>query len=103
MGMVLSAALLVGSGAGAARAQNLGNLTFRSIGPSISGGRMGDVAGTDRDPALYYAGAAGGGVWKTTDGGLHWEPVFDAQDVAGQVADPLGDCIAMERTGLQDA
>lgn len=100
--LTLCAALLIGSGAGFARAQELGNLTFRSIGPSISGGRMGDVAGTDRDPMLYYAGAAGGGVWKTTDGGLHWDPVFDAQDVApiGAVAiDPSNENVVWAGTG----
>src|SRR5579884_3684515 len=100
--MALCAALVIGSGAGSARAQSLGNLTFRSIGPSVSGGRMGDVAGTDQDPLLYYAGAAGGGVWKSSDGGLHWEPVFDDQDVApiGAVAiDPSNENVVWAGTG----
>lgn len=100
--IVACAALLAGSGAGIARAQTLGNLTFRSIGPSVSGGRIGEVAGTDADPMLYYAGAAGGGVWKSSDGGVHWEPVFDAQDVApiGAVAiDPSNENIVWAGTG----
>ena len=50
---------------------------WRSIGPSVSGGRVAAVAGTDLDPALFYAGAAGGGVWKSTNGGSDWRPVFD--------------------------
>ena len=50
---------------------------WRSIGPSVSGGRVATVAGTDLDPALFYAGAAGGGVWKSTNGGADWRPVFD--------------------------
>jgi photosystem II stability/assembly factor-like uncharacterized protein len=50
---------------------------WRSIGPSISGGRVATVAGTDLDPALFYAGAAGGGVWRSTNGGIDWRPVFD--------------------------
>lgn len=58
------------------------SLPWRSIGPSISGGRLAAVAGTNRDPALYYVGAAGGGVWKTTNAGQTWTPVFDRQDVA---------------------
>ena len=37
-------------------------LHWRSIGPAVSGGRVATVAGTDLDPALLYAGAAGGGV-----------------------------------------
>ncbi|MDB5068910.1 MAG: BNR/Asp-box repeat protein, partial [Candidatus Eremiobacteraeota bacterium] len=52
-------------------------LQWRSIGPAVSGGRVAAVAGTDLDPALMYAGAAGGGVWRSTNGGTDWTPVFD--------------------------
>jgi photosystem II stability/assembly factor-like uncharacterized protein len=52
-------------------------LQWRSIGPAVSGGRVATVAGTDLDPALMYAGAAGGGVWRSTNGGTDWSPVFD--------------------------
>jgi len=52
-------------------------LQWRAIGPAVSGGRVATVAGTDLDPALFYAGAAGGGVWKSTNGGHTWAPVFD--------------------------
>ena len=52
-------------------------LQWRSIGPAVSGGRVATVAGTDLDPALIYAGAAGGGVWRSTNGGTDWTPVFD--------------------------
>ncbi|MBV9645854.1 MAG: hypothetical protein JO043_00145, partial [Candidatus Eremiobacteraeota bacterium] len=55
---------------------------FRSIGPATSGGRVTAVAGTDRDAALYYIGAAGGGIYKTTNGGFDWTPVFDEAAVA---------------------
>jgi photosystem II stability/assembly factor-like uncharacterized protein len=57
-------------------------LSYREIGPAISGGRSTAVAGTNRDPRLYYAGAAGGGVFKTTDGGASWRAVFDREPVA---------------------
>jgi photosystem II stability/assembly factor-like uncharacterized protein len=57
-------------------------LAWRNIGPAVSGGRLGALAGTDRDAALYYAGAAGGGIWKTSNSGQTWSPVFDTQDVA---------------------
>ncbi len=53
-------------------------LRWRNIGPAVAGGRVATVAGTDLDPALFYAGAAGGGVWKSTNGGAGWTPVFDA-------------------------
>ena len=52
-------------------------LRWRSIGPPVSGGRVATVAGTDLDPNLFYAGAAGGGVWRSTNGGPDWTPVFD--------------------------
>ncbi|MDQ2872586.1 MAG: hypothetical protein M3R35_05615, partial [Candidatus Eremiobacteraeota bacterium] len=61
---------------------SLDQLRWRNLGPAVSGGRLGAVAGTDADPALYYAGAADGGVWKSTNGGQSWQPVFDKQDVA---------------------
>ncbi|HET7813066.1 MAG TPA: hypothetical protein VFL13_01700 [Candidatus Baltobacteraceae bacterium] len=70
----------------------LSQLQFRNVGPQVSGGRLGTVAGTDLDPSLYYAGAADGGVWKTTNAGVSWTPVFDLQAVQsiGAVAiDPI--------------
>jgi photosystem II stability/assembly factor-like uncharacterized protein len=57
-------------------------LTYREIGPAISGGRTTAVAGSNRDASLYFAGGAGGGVFKTTDAGASWNPVFDGQPVA---------------------
>src|SRR5258705_11670082 len=51
-------------------------LPYRSIGP-FRGGRSLAVAGVAGDPATYYFGAAGGGVWKTTDGAVTWSPIFD--------------------------
>jgi photosystem II stability/assembly factor-like uncharacterized protein len=59
-----------------------GNLQYRSIGPAISGGRTTAVAGSDTDPLLYYAGGAGGGVFKSIDGGASWRAVFDRERVA---------------------
>ena len=51
-------------------------LKWRSIGPS-RGGRSQAVSGSVARPLEYYFGAVGGGVWKTTDGGLTWRPVAD--------------------------
>ncbi|HUJ31639.1 MAG TPA: hypothetical protein VLY23_10195 [Candidatus Acidoferrum sp.] len=53
---------------------------FRFVGPSI-GNRVASIAGIPGDPSTYYAGAASGGVWKTTDGGNRWFPVFDKEPV----------------------
>ena len=51
-------------------------LQYRSIGP-FRGGRVTAVAGVPSQPFVYYFGATGGGVWKTTDGGINWEPITD--------------------------
>jgi photosystem II stability/assembly factor-like uncharacterized protein len=53
-------------------------LRWRSIGPN-RGGRSQTSAGSASRPLEYYFGATGGGVWKTTDGGLTWRPVSDKQ------------------------
>ena len=53
-------------------------LRWRSIGPN-RGGRSQTSAGSAARPLEYYFGATGGGVWKTTDGGLTWRPVSDKQ------------------------
>ena len=62
----------------AAQAQDIyQQLRYRHIGPV--GNRIAAVAGIAGDPHTYYAGAASGGIWKTVDGGLFWEPIFDEQ------------------------
>src|SRR5689334_20518176 len=53
-------------------------MRYRPIGP-FRGGRSLAVAGVTGDPATYYFGAAGGGVWKTTDGAVTWTPIFDRE------------------------
>src|SRR5215204_5322459 len=54
-------------------------LPWRTIGPE--GNRFSAAAGVPGDPFTYYVGAASGGVWKTTDGGVNWTPLFDDQPV----------------------
>jgi photosystem II stability/assembly factor-like uncharacterized protein len=58
----------------------LGALRFRHIGPV--GNRLTSVVGIPGQPNIYYVGAASGGIWKTIDGGVHWEPIFDSQPVS---------------------
>ncbi|HUY84195.1 MAG TPA: hypothetical protein VMU86_06445, partial [Steroidobacteraceae bacterium] len=64
------------------------HLKFRDLGPAIAGGRVTAVAGIPGDPRVYYVGAAGGGVFKTTDGGLTWKAIFkhEATSSIGAVA-----------------
>ena len=56
------------------------DLEFRSIGPAI-GGRASRACGVPGDPRTFYAAFAQGGVWKSTDGGHAWKPIFDDQEV----------------------
>ncbi|HEX8734302.1 MAG TPA: hypothetical protein VF721_03195 [Pyrinomonadaceae bacterium] len=57
---------------------------YRQIGPH-RGGRVGAVTGVPSQPNVYYFGATGGGVWKTTDGGVNWEPISDDYFKTGSV------------------
>ena len=58
------------------------NLKWREIGPAGTGGRVAAVAGSASNPKLYYFGAAGGGVWKSANGGQTWDSVFDKEPIA---------------------
>jgi photosystem II stability/assembly factor-like uncharacterized protein len=62
----------------------LKGLQWRSIGP-FRGGRSTAVAGVTSQPNVFYFGATGGGVWKTTDGGINWEPISDEYFKTGSV------------------
>lgn len=56
-------------------------LKWRMIGP-FRGGRAVAVAGVPGDSTTFYFGAVNGGIWKTTDAGIVWTPIFDGQPVA---------------------
>jgi photosystem II stability/assembly factor-like uncharacterized protein len=73
---LLPAAALVGQTPSGVPAEMLKALSYRMVGPS-RGGRVTAVAGHRAQPATFYMGATGGGVWKTTNYGQTWLPVSD--------------------------
>jgi len=82
-GLIAMAAFVAMAAAAAptAEADKESDFKFRFVGPKV-GNRIASVAGVAGDPGVYYAGAASGGVWKSTDSGNRWMPVFDKQTAA---------------------
>ncbi|MFZ2054499.1 MAG: hypothetical protein WAU81_09905 [Candidatus Aminicenantales bacterium] len=64
----------------------LDELEWRCIGPAIMGGRIDDFAVVEGNTDIIYAATASGGLWKTINNGVTWEPVFD-----GQATSSIGD------------
>ena len=52
-------------------------LKWRSVGPALTSGRVSDIAVNQNNPFEYYVAIASGGVWKTSNWGLEYIPVFD--------------------------
>lgn len=59
-----------------------GDLKPRSIGPAGMSGRVTAIDVVTSEPDIMYAGTASGGLWKSTSGGIKWEPVFDKEVTA---------------------
>jgi photosystem II stability/assembly factor-like uncharacterized protein len=60
-------------------ADTFSGLELRGIGPAMTSGRVVDIAVDPRRPTTWYVAAASGGVWKTTNAGTTWKPIFDDQ------------------------
>lgn len=58
---------------------NYSGLKFRNIGPALSSGRIADIAIHPNDQKIWYVAVGSGGVWKTTNDGVTWKPIFDNQ------------------------
>ena len=67
-----------------------GNLRARQIGPALMSGRINDIEVHPTNSRIIYVGAAGGGVWKSNDGGATFNPIFDkyAQSIGAIELDP---------------
>src|SRR5256885_12717499 len=62
-------------------ASTYSGLRWRMIGP-FRAGRVNAVTGVPGQPNTFYFGSVGGGVWKSTNSGRTWTPVFDSQPIA---------------------
>ena len=57
----------------------ISGLKWRSIGPSLTSGRISDIAVNPNNPFEYYVASSAGGVWKTINSGIEYTPVFDGE------------------------
>ena len=77
-------------------------LKLRNIGPAYMSGRIADIEVDANNPSIWYVAVGSGGVWKTNNGGITWEPIFDSEAVysTGDVTiDPSNSNIIWVGTG----
>ena len=78
LGLISSGTFYAQSYVGGLTSQELfGSITARHIGPALMSGRVSDIEGHPTDFKVIYIGTAGGGVWKSSDGGVHFSSIFD--------------------------
>ena len=81
---------------------SLHGLTFRSIGPAVTGGRIAAIAVDPLNPSTYFVGSGHGNLWKTTNNGMTFSPIFDDQGAyaIGAIAiDPTNSNVIWVGTG----
>ncbi|MFL6236772.1 MAG: VPS10 domain-containing protein [Thermoanaerobaculia bacterium] len=87
---------------GGMTAATFAGLEFRNIGPAVVGGRIVDVVVDPRTPTTWYVAAASSGVWKTTNAGTTWAPVFEGQgsfSIGCLAVDPKNPLVVWVGTG----
>jgi photosystem II stability/assembly factor-like uncharacterized protein len=77
--VVATASAALGQSASATADTLLAGLEFRSIGPAFMSGRIADIAIHPHNDNIWYVAVGSGGVWKTTNAGVTWVPLFDEQ------------------------
>jgi len=81
-------------------------LKLRNIGPSLTSGRVVDIAVNPHNKAEYYIAAASGGVWKTSNAGITWSPVFEGEgsySIGVVTLDPRNPCVVWVGSGENDS
>ena len=84
----------------------LDGLAFRSIGPAVTGGRVIDIEVNPRDHSEYYVASGHGSLWKTTNAGVTFSPVFDGQSsfsIGAVTLDPENPSVVWVGTGENNA
>src|SRR5574339_346173 len=64
-------------GSGGMTEKALEGVAFRTIGPSLTTGRISDIEGDPKNPSVWYVAASSGNLWKTENRGNTWTPIFD--------------------------
>ncbi len=80
----------------------LSALSLREVGPAVAGGRIADIAVHSTDKSTWYVAVGSGGLWKTSNAGTTWTPIFDDQPSysLGTVAlDPMNPAVVWVGTG----
>src|SRR5215207_3309201 len=80
----------------------LAGMKLRSIGPALTSGRISDIAIDPSDKRTWYVGVAAGGVWKSTNGGISFAPIFDGQgsfSIGALAVDPANRNVIWVGTG----
>ena len=100
--MSLLALVCISSAADQAAGEAAGGLPLRGIGPAFMGGRIADIDVHPHEKHTWYVAVGSGGVWKTTNAGTTWQPVFDAEgsySIGDVTIDPLNPDVVWVGTG----
>ncbi|MFK7740531.1 MAG: glycosyl hydrolase [Planctomycetota bacterium] len=75
--VLLASGALVSQSSQPLTAEGLQGLSFRSLGPCLTTGRIADLEVSPQDPDVWFLASASGGLFRTKDRGNHWTPIFD--------------------------
>ncbi len=80
LAVLLASVVAHAAAQGPLTSEQLRGLSFRSLGPCLTTGRIADLEVSPHDPDLWFLASASGGLFRSEDGGDHWTPIFDGHD-----------------------